>query len=62
MRRALISFLSLFLIVPILALADSPVVVLQSASNQMIAQLEKNKRQLKNKKVNNPLNYLGSRE
>src|SRR3989339_482550 len=51
MRRALISFLSLFLIVPILALADSPVVVLQSASNQMIAQLEKNKRQLKNKKV-----------
>lgn len=51
MRRVLISFLSLFLIVPMLALADSPVAVLQSASNQMIAQLEKNKSQLKNKKV-----------
>lgn len=51
MRRVLISFLGLFLIAPLLALADSPVAMLQGSANQMIAQLEKNKSQLKNKKV-----------
>lgn len=51
MRRLISGFLSIFLIVPMLALADSPVTMLQNSANQMISQLEKNKSQLKNKKV-----------